>query len=404
MRNERSSALLAATVLRVEAAGVRVRLEFGAGLGEVAEEIRTIWRHLLVEAVDEASGEDEAVLAYAAVEEADALGGPVPSRSAALRLGTDEGAGYQVSGDITREVIRRLIGRAILLHAGIVDHPTLGVVALVGPSGAGKSTAVAHLSRDGRYVTDELAILDPEDFTVSPYPKPISLRDQPERSRRGRKVDRGPAEMDLEPARTCSPPQMLVLLDRIRSGAEPGHEQDGIGVERVPLQSALPALIAQSSSLSEVPGGLARLTELAVRTGGAVRVRYRDAEQLVGLLGRLPAPEHEEWEAVSPAPSSARDSAEARERPHRPGALRIDPSGQAVVAESGVVVLCGSESFSLEGLTALVWDELRAAQEATPEDLVERIVAVLGPHPQSADLVDDALERLRESRLVITRG
>lgn len=422
---EPTSALATTRTLRVEAAGVRVRLEFGPGLEEVAAEIRTIWDHLLVEDADRADGVDDAVLSYAALEAtleeqaSSPMSSPLysPTSPPATRLGADEGAGYQISGDITREVIRRLIGRAILLHAGIVDHPRLGVVALIGPSGAGKSTAVAHLARDGRYVTDELAILDPEDFSVSPYPKPVSLRRPPERSRRGRKVDLGPAAMSLDPARTCGPPEMLVLLDRIRGGAQSGQENergqekepelgqekelDSIGVERVPLQSALPALIAQSSSLCEVPDGLARLTELAVRTGGVVRVRYRESEQLAALLGRLPAPVQEVWEAV---PSSASALATVPEQPSHPEALSVEPSGQAVVAESGVVVLRGSESLAFEGLTAVVWDELQLVGEATPDELVARVVDRMGPHPRAKDLVAEALDRLHDSRLLIPRG
>ncbi|MGY5765702.1 hypothetical protein ACXET9_10925 [Brachybacterium sp. DNPG3] len=428
MTVEPTSALPATGTLRVETAGVRVRLEFGPGLEEIAAEVGTIWGHLLVEDADGPGGEDDVVLSYAALEAALEASREETASPPATRLGVDEGAGYQISGDITREVIRRLIGRAILLHAGIVDHPTLGVVALIGPSGAGKSTAVAHLARDGRYVTDELAILDPEDYSVSPYPKPVSLRRPPERSRRGRKVDLGPAAMSLEPALTCGPPEMLVLLDRIRGGAEPGpgqesgqeQEQDSIGVERVPLQSALPALISQSSSLSELPDGLARLTELAVRTGGVVRVRYRDSEQLVGLLSRLPAPVHEEWEAVTPASSpagagasasapaavsaSAAASAAVVERAGRAGALSVERSGQAVVAESGVVVLRGSESLAFEGLTAVVWDELQLVGEATPDELVARVVDRMGPHPRAKDLVAEALDRLHDSKLLIPRG
>src|SRR5699024_12216810 len=65
----------------------------------------------------------------------------------------------------------------LLLHAGAVAHPELGTLVLVGASGAGKSTASSLLGRAGAYLTDELTIITPGSFAITPYPKPVSKHD-----------------------------------------------------------------------------------------------------------------------------------------------------------------------------------------------------------------------------------
>ncbi|HVN51718.1 MAG TPA: PqqD family peptide modification chaperone [Acidimicrobiales bacterium] len=63
----------------------------------------------------------------------------------------------------------------LLLHAGAVERD--GRVAVIaGPSGRGKSTLTAALVRAGaRYLSDELAVVDPVTGDVTAYPKPFEL-------------------------------------------------------------------------------------------------------------------------------------------------------------------------------------------------------------------------------------
>lgn len=64
---------------------------------------------------------------------------------------------------------------SILLHAGAVERDGR-VVVVAGVSGRGKSTLTATLVRAGfRYVTDEMAIIDPGTGWVRPYHKPLDL-------------------------------------------------------------------------------------------------------------------------------------------------------------------------------------------------------------------------------------
>ena len=74
-------------------------------------------------------------------------------------------------------MIRRLIGTRLLLQVRPVCHPELGTLVLVGASGAGKSTASSLLGRGGAYLTDELTIITPGSFAITPYPKPVSKHD-----------------------------------------------------------------------------------------------------------------------------------------------------------------------------------------------------------------------------------
>ncbi len=68
-------------------------------------------------------------------------------------------------------------GDSLLFHAGAVERDGR-VVVIAGISGRGKSTLTAALVRAGfRYVTDEMAIIDPKSGWVRPYLKPLDLDD-----------------------------------------------------------------------------------------------------------------------------------------------------------------------------------------------------------------------------------
>jgi hypothetical protein len=62
------------------------------------------------------------------------------------------------------------------LHAGVVERNGKAVL-LIGASGSGKSTLSAGLiSRDWRLLSDEMAMIRPEDGRIQPHPRPISLK------------------------------------------------------------------------------------------------------------------------------------------------------------------------------------------------------------------------------------
>jgi HprK-related kinase A len=68
--------------------------------------------------------------------------------------------------------------RFLLLHAASVERDGRALV-LTGHSGAGKSTLAALLGDRGwRLLGDEFALLDPEDFSLHPFPRAISLKNE----------------------------------------------------------------------------------------------------------------------------------------------------------------------------------------------------------------------------------
>lgn len=75
-----------------------------------------------------------------------------------------------------RLVVGFLAPRHVFIHAGTVSYKGR-VIIMPGRTMAGKSTLVQALVKQGaRYMSDDYAVLE-EDGTISPYDKPLSLRD-----------------------------------------------------------------------------------------------------------------------------------------------------------------------------------------------------------------------------------
>ena len=71
----------------------------------------------------------------------------------------------------------RYVARVLLIHAAVIERDGRTVL-LPGPSGAGKSTlCAALLARGWRLLTDEIAMVRPQDGRLQPHPRPISLKD-----------------------------------------------------------------------------------------------------------------------------------------------------------------------------------------------------------------------------------
>jgi HprK-related kinase A len=68
------------------------------------------------------------------------------------------------------------ISRYLLVHAGVVERRGWALV-LPGASGAGKSTLSTVLaSRGWRFLSDEIAIIRPDDGLILPHPRPVPLK------------------------------------------------------------------------------------------------------------------------------------------------------------------------------------------------------------------------------------
>lgn len=371
--------------LRLAVGGLQVELVLHEGHAALAAELRELWAPQLLdpEGRVEAPGEDPLRLELLAPEETGSAG--------ASRIRPGPGAAYEVSGLITRRVIERLIGRRILLHAGVVDHPRHGTLLLVGPSGAGKSTATSVLSRGAGYLSDELGILDPETFAVTGFPKPVS-RVEPGTPGLGKR-DLSLASLGLSAQASAAAPAQVLLLRRVKDAAAdaPGPassavEPVGDSAVRAPLHEALVALAEQSSSLWRVEGGgLQRIAELLTRCGGALALRYREAESITGLLDQAPPAEEEPWMPIVAAPGRGAT---------RPGKVRVVPFADAVATADGAVVLTAGQVVHLPGLLGLVWQLVCEAGGLDVGELETEVAAQIGPHPRSRELVEDAIEQL----------
>lgn len=177
---------------------------------------------------------------------------------------------------ITRALLAAQVGRLLLFHAGAVSHPKTGqTLVFVAEGGTGKTTLARTLGRHYGYLTDESVAID-ADYRVLPYPKPLSLRTPAGWPKQETSPDAlGLREPDAE-ARVAK----VILLAR-------DHTLTSPIVTELPLLDAIAAIAPQSSSLYRLPQGLHRCADLLEATGGALEVRYAEAEELLPLAADL---------------------------------------------------------------------------------------------------------------------
>jgi len=204
-----------------------------------------------------------------------------PKGTAPLR--PDRGATNVASDDLdvllsaatqstTRALLAAQVGRLLLFHAGAVSHPTTGkTLVFVAEGGTGKTTLARTLGRHYGYLTDESVGID-ADNRVLPYPKPLSLRTPAGWP----KQETSPDALGLLEPQAEARVAKVILLAR-------DHTLTSPIVTQLPLLDAIAALSPQSSSLYRLPQGLHRCADLLEATGGALEVRYAEAEELLPL-------------------------------------------------------------------------------------------------------------------------
>ena len=351
----------------VTALGSRVRVEIEEGTIATAEfdELLDLWEWC---GSREAAGEPSAdAIVRRTVRDDDGTAAQDDAAwpaSASFRSLAD-----RLSADVTGAAIENARGRLLMLHAAALADPATGrVLAFVGPSGKGKTTVSHHLGHRLHYISDETTGLTPE-LLIEPYPKPLSLRLAAD-GRPKRQV--APASLGL----LAADPRLyrlhrVVVLDR-REDA-PRHPL----VRPLGITDALAAVTAEISHLRSLDVPLQRLAAACSAGGGAVRVTYRDADDLGGVLDELlgnggipPTWQAVDIEVAPDAPASAEPS------------VRRLPVDDAVADEAGLAVFRDGVVHVLAGIGPAVW--AAAGRVRTVRELTASVVAEVGP-PEGMD-------------------
>ncbi|HKX19885.1 MAG TPA: hypothetical protein VJT33_17925 [bacterium] len=148
-----------------------------------------------------------------------------------------------LTGQITA-TMTSLLQRLLFVHAGAVELGGRACL-VVGSSGSGKtSTVAALLARGAAYLSDEVALLDPENGTISPFHIPMAIKPWTAKAA-GTLPDgidaarQGPVHFHLPALRGRSCPiGAVVMLERGRGGE----------LARIPPAEALIRIARQPSS------------------------------------------------------------------------------------------------------------------------------------------------------------
>ena len=291
--------------------------------------------------------------------------------------------------EITALGIASCRGEYFMFHAAALADPRNGnALVLVAPSGTGKTTATRLLGTNFAYITDETAAIA-DDLSMVGYPKPLSLFDE---SAVRPKHQHSPDELELLVTAGTARLTCLAVLDRVRD-----RDLDVAQAVELPLLEALKKLIPESSSLSQLPRGLAGLCRLIDSLGGAQVFRYSEAEQLVSLVTsklerpKLPHdPKHADWYEL-PLERSEKPPLEA-------GLYRRALVDDALLIGESVAILKDQEFTTMEGLGPVLWQSLE--QWTSLERIIELLSEEFGHHPQADSIVVATLKSLLERRLV----
>ncbi len=170
----------------------------------------------------------------------------------------------------------------VLVHAGAIEVDGRAVI-ISGPSGAGKTTLTTALCVAGAgYLSDEIAVVDPEQHSIQPYPKPLSLR--PGTRERFAVLAPPPSlagvmgsswYVPLAPA-GAAPLSLVVFVDH--------DDESSTVLRRVPRAEALLRLCDQTPALARQGAFAFRSLAEAVRSADCVDLVANDLELAVQLV------------------------------------------------------------------------------------------------------------------------
>ena len=286
---------------------------------------------------------------------------------ARVRITSGRGEGDWVAAALTSGITTRLLesvaGELLLFHAAGLADDEGDVTLLVAASGRGKTTAARVLGRTRGYVTDEtVAVDDLADDAVLPYRKPLSIAVTPGRP----KAQLSPDVLGLRPLpATRLRASRVVLLSR-----DVAHTGPAV-LSPVGLVDSIVELVPQMSYLGLTEGALRRLAGLIERTGGAMRIRYRDAEEIGDVLDR--AGSGESTTTWRPVPWESRT----------PG-IEFGEAVDAIATDESTLVLTRERLLVLGGIAPAILDAVArgvpiadsvARHHGEPHD-AERLIAL----------------------------
>lgn len=198
---------------------------------------------------------------------------------------------------VNNAALTQLRPRFVMFHAGAVAGPAGGLL-LPAASGSGKSTLTAALVlRGARYLSDEVAVIEPESGRLRPFAKSICLKSGGRRAlarlhselttpRRGRRFGREPVWFYTPPPGSVpseSVPVRFVVLPRFQARAT---------TRLIPISRAvaLPRLLEQSFNLRELgPAGMERLIA-TLRDADCFQLTFGSLRRATDLLLALLTP------------------------------------------------------------------------------------------------------------------
>lgn len=319
--------------------------------------------------------------------------GPLGDRLG-VRLPDDlEAFPYDFSRAVTLASINRRVGSCLMLHAAGLAVPSGATSVLVAASGTGKTTASRILGQSLGYLSDETVVIEP-DFSISPYPKPLSVIVDPERPEH--KQEMSPDELGLRPAPPTPHLGAVIVLDRDKEFPEPELTAE-------PLIHALVDLIPQTSGLALLDNPLDTLTRAVATNGGPYRLRYADIAEAAGLVtDLLAACDSPGGPGVEPVRWIHHPGVDAPEAPAllhpyevtEETTFRRAPWRDAIESENDgdLLVLLDTVPAHLSGIGALLWR--RAAEPITVARAHDLAVAELGDHPEAMTLVREGVDAL----------
>lgn len=260
-------------VLALTSVGGDIVLDVGGeGADLVTDAVRDAWAWCMVAGDPDAATDSKPSRLDVVLDEDPAVIADAQRRGAIAATGLAT-LMHLLTQAITVAGIDRQAGRLLMVHAGAIASGETGrAVVAVAAAGTGKTTFVRTLGRDRVYLTDETVAMR-DDFSIVPYPKPLSVHTAGQNV----KVQTNPDRFGLiRPTGAYT----LAALWSLQRTASPTPAR----LEPISTLEAITTIAPEVSYLSSLPEPLHRLGTAIDAAGGMVRAVYHEVEDLRPLV------------------------------------------------------------------------------------------------------------------------